>query len=67
MKSTETILINTRSKSDKLLILQIAKKLGLKSKTLTALEKKDWELAQKIELGLKTNNVSREEIMKALK
>ena len=62
----ETVLINVKNKSDKRLLLSLAQKLGMPSRTLTALEVEDWHLAQKIDDGMKTSGVSREEVMKVL-
>jgi hypothetical protein len=44
----------------------LAKKLGMSAKPLTQNEVEDWKLAQKIDAGMKTQNVSRSEVMKAL-
>ena len=63
----ETVLINVEKKSDIAFLLSLAKKLGMKAKSLTHSEIEDWKFAQKIEVGMKTPGVSRNEIMKALK
>jgi len=62
----ETVLINAEKKSDLSLLLTLAKKLGMSARTLTRAEVEDWHLAQKIEAGIKTPDVSRKEVMKAL-
>ena len=62
----ETILINAKKKSDIAFLLSLAKKLGMSAKALTHSEVEDWQLAQKIESGMKSATVSRSEIMKAL-
>ena len=62
----ETVLINVEKKSDMTFLLSLANKLGMSAKALTRAEVEDWELAQKIEAGMKTPNVPRKEIMKAL-
>ena len=62
----ETVLINVEKKSDLSLLINLAKKMGMSAKALTRVEVEDWEFAQKIEAGMKTPNVSRSEIMKAL-
>lgn len=62
----ETVLINVKNKSDKRLLLSLAEKLGMPARTLTALEVEDWHLAQKIDVGMKTSDVSREEVLKVL-
>jgi hypothetical protein len=62
----ETVLVNVEKKSDLAFLINLAKKLGMTAKALTHAEVEDWKLAQKIEAGMKTPNVSRNEIMKAL-
>lgn len=61
----ETILINAK-KADVALLLSLAKKLGMSAKTLTRAEIEDWQLAQKIEAGMKSSTATRKEVMKAL-
>lgn len=62
----ETILISGAKKSDIAVLLDLAKRLGLSTKSLSRAEVEDWKLAQKIEEGMKTSSVSRNAIMKAL-
>jgi hypothetical protein len=62
----ETVLINSDKKSDLNLLLSLAKKLGMNTHILTRTEVEDWQLARKIEAGMKTPDVSRKEVMKAL-
>lgn len=62
----ETVIINADKKADMSLLLALAKKLGMNTHTLTRAEVEDWHLAKKIEAGMKTSDVSRKEIMKAL-
>lgn len=62
----ETVLINAEKKSDITFLLSLAKKLGMSAKALTRAEVEDWQLAQKIESGMKSGTVGRNEIMKAL-
>ena len=62
----ETVLINVEKKSDLAFILSLAKKLGMSAKALTHAQVEDWKLAQKIESGMKSATVSRNEVMKAL-
>lgn len=62
----ETIMINSEKKSDLNLLLSLAKKLGMNTHILTRTEVEDWQLARKIEAGMKTSDVSRKEVMKAL-
>ena len=62
----ETIVISGAKKSDLAVLLDLAKRLGLSTKSLSRAEVEDWKLAQKIEEGMKTSSVSRSSIMKAL-
>ena len=62
----ETVLINVEKKSDIAFLVSLAKKLGMSAKPLTRTEVEDWNLAQKIDAGMKTQKVGRSEIMKAL-
>ncbi len=62
----ETVIINADKKADMSLLLALAKKMGMNTRTLTRAEVEDWHLAKKIEAGMKTADVSRKEIMKAL-
>ncbi len=62
----ETVLINAKKKSDIAFLISLAKKLGMSAKALTRAEVEDWQLAQKIESGMKSGSVSRNEVMKAL-
>jgi len=48
------------------LLLTLAQKLGLSVKKLTGSEAEDWNLAQQIKEGMKSENVSRADVMKAL-
>ncbi|MEJ7694661.1 hypothetical protein [Daejeonella sp.] len=62
----ETVLVNVEKKSDIAFLLSLVKKLGMSAKPLTHAEVEDWKLAQKIEAGMKTSSVHRDEVMKAL-
>lgn len=62
----EAVLINVEKKSDKTFLINLAKKLGMSAKALTHSEVEDWKLAQKIDSGMNTPTVSRNEVMKAL-
>jgi hypothetical protein len=62
----ETVLINVEKKSDLAFLLSLAEKLGMSAKALTKTEVEDWKLVQKIETGMKTTTVSRNQVMKAL-
>lgn len=62
----ETVLINVEKKSDIAFLVNLAKKLGMSAIPLSHSEVEDWKLAQKIDAGMKTQSVSRNEVMKAL-
>ena len=62
----ETVVINAKTKSEATLLLSLAKKMGLTGKTLTRAQVEDWEFAEKIEKGMKSESVGRSDIMKAL-
>ena len=62
----ETVLINAEKKSDIAFLISLAKKLGMSAKALTHSQVEDWQLAQKIESGMKSGSASRNEVMKAL-
>lgn len=62
----ETVLIKAANKSDAALLVALAKKLGMATRTLTQTEIEDWQLAQKIESGLKSGEASRNAIMEEL-
>ena len=62
----ETVLVNVEKKSDIAFLVSLAKKLGMSAKPLTQAEVEDWQLAQKIEAGMKSKSVSRSEVMKVL-
>ena len=62
----ENVLFNVDKKSDVNFLITIAKRLGITAKTLSQEEVEDWKLAQRIEKGMKTPNVSRTEVMKVL-
>ena len=61
----ETIVVNGEDSSDMKLLLALAKKLGLSVKKLSRSEAEDWSLAQQIKDGLRSEDVSRDEVMKA--
>ncbi len=62
----ESILLTGKKKSDLKLLLELAKKIGIKSRPISKEELEDWSLAKVIIKGLKTSNVPRSSIMKAL-
>ncbi len=61
-----SVLIRSQNKADIALLISLAKKLGMNTKSLTKGEVEDWQLAQKIESGMKTQSVSRDAILKEL-
>lgn len=62
----ETVIIKARTKSDIKFLLDLAKRIGVSAKTVNTDELEDAQLISLIEEGLKTPNVNRSEIMKAL-
>ena len=62
----ETALLSSESKSDMQILLQLAKKLGVKVKSLTQDEIEDWVLAKRIEAGMKSGKATIEQVMNAL-
>jgi len=62
----EAVVIETKSKSDIKFWLELAKKTGSNAKALDTEEIEDTQLAKMIEKGMKSPNVSREQVMKAL-
>jgi hypothetical protein len=61
-----SVLIRSQNKADMALLISLAQKLGMNTKSLTKAEIEDWHLAQKIESGMKTKSVSRDAILKEL-
>ena len=62
----EAVLVSAKKKSDLTILVSLAKKLGMSAKALSQTEIEDWKFAQKIEVCMKTQKVSRAEIMKVL-
>ena len=62
----ETALLSSESKSDMQILMQLAKKLGVKVKSLSEEEIEDWVLAKRIDAGMKSGKATREQVMKAL-
>ncbi len=62
----ESALFTTHKKSDLKLLVELAKKMGVKSQPLSKNEIEDWILAKEIQKGLKTKSVSRNSIMREL-
>lgn len=65
-ESMEAVLIKVDNKSDVSFLVSLAKKLGLHAKALSKSELEDWNLAQKIDDGMKSGNARRKSVMKAL-
>jgi DNA-binding winged helix-turn-helix (wHTH) protein len=63
----ETILIDIKSNEDKQLFLSLARRLRLKTKSLTESDKEDFGLLKAMLEGETGEYVSREELMKTLK
>ena len=62
----ETVMLTAKNKSDLKPLIELAKKLGMKAKSLSRSEMEDYMLAKKIEEGLKTKTVSRNSVIRAL-
>ncbi len=59
-------MLTAKNKSDLKPLIELAKKLGMKAKSLSRSEMEDYMLAKKIEEGLKTKTVARNTVIKAL-
>lgn len=62
----ETVVLKGEKKFDLKLLLELAKKLGIKFRSLSKQEIEDWLLIKEIDVGLKTGRVSKDSIMKEL-
>jgi hypothetical protein len=62
----EAIVLQTKNKAEVKFWLELAKKTGTRAKAIDTKEMEDAALASLIEKGMKTGNVSRENVMKAL-
>ena len=62
----EAVVIKPRSKSDIRFLLDFAKRIGVPAKAINTEEMEDARFISLIEKGLKTESVSRNEVMKAL-
>jgi predicted nucleotidyltransferase len=62
----ESVVFTSKKKSDLKLLVELAKKIGIKSQPLSKQEIEDWALAKEIDKGLKSSFVSRASVMKAL-
>jgi len=63
----EAVVIKPHSKSDLRFLLDFAKRIGVSAKTIDAEEFEDIRFVSLIEKGLKTESVSRSEVMKVLR
>lgn len=63
----ESVVFTSKKKSDLKLLVELAKKIGIKSQPLSKQEIEDWALAKEIDKGLKSPFVSRALIMKTLR
>jgi hypothetical protein len=63
----KTIVIQTHTQSDMKLLIALAKRIGAPAMTINTEELENACLVSLIEEGLKTETVSKEEVMEALK
>ena len=63
----ETVVIKARTKSDIRFLLDFAKRIGASAKAINTEELGDACFVSLIEKGLKTESVSRSEVMKAIR
>lgn len=59
-------LFESESKNDLKILMELAKKLGIRARYLSSKELEEHVIAHNISEGMKSSNVSRDEIMKAL-
>ncbi|WP_428653691.1 hypothetical protein [Runella sp.] len=59
-------LFESESKNDLKILMELAKKLGIRARYLSSKEFEEHVIAHNISEGMKSSNVSRDEIMKAL-
>ncbi len=60
------IILESQSSEDLKLLVTLASKLGVKSQKISTQQWEDHLLASKIDVGMKTETVNREDILKAL-
>jgi hypothetical protein len=60
------IILESQSAEDLKLLVTLANKLGIKSQKISTQQWEDHLLASKIDVGMQTETVSREEVLKAL-
>lgn len=63
----QSIIIQPKDQFEFDLIAQMLKKMDIKTKILADEEKEDFALGKAIEDGLKTKNIPKEKVMKALR
>ena len=63
----EAVVIKPRSRSDVRFLLDFAKRMGVLAKTIDTKKIEDAKFVSMIEEGLRTESVSRSEVMKVLK
>ncbi|MCL2246151.1 MAG: hypothetical protein FWC10_03455 [Lentimicrobiaceae bacterium] len=63
----EAVVLKPRSKSDMLFLLDFAKRIGVSAKTIDTEKMEDAKFISLIEEGLKTETVTRSEVMNALR
>jgi len=66
-KIMEAVVIKPRSRSDVRFLLDFAKRMGVLAKTIDTKKIEDAKFVSMIEEGLRTESVSRSEVMKVLK
>lgn len=60
------IILESQSSEDLKLLVTLANKLGIKSQKISTQQWEDHLLASRIDVGMKTETVNREDILKAL-
>ncbi len=62
-----TAILESQSQTDMQLLIELAQKLGIKARFLNNQELQEMLLIEKIDAGMRTETVSREVILKALR
>jgi hypothetical protein len=60
------VILESQSSQNLKLLITLANKLGVKSQKISSQQWEDHLLASKIEMGMETNNVSKDDILAAL-
>jgi hypothetical protein len=63
----DALIIQPKSKKELAFISEMLKRLNIKSKIMSDEEKEDYALGRAIEEGMKTNSVSKTEVLKHLR